>query len=51
VLKLILVVSVLALVAVVFWPDISQLFSSTIVDKVTPYIHDGQQLINSAKGL
>jgi hypothetical protein len=50
-LKFILVAVVLAVVVIHFWPDISPLLSPAVVQKATPYIHDGKQLINKAKGL
>jgi len=49
--KIVLVVVLLAVVVIHFWPDISPLLSPAVVQKATPYIHDGKQLIGKAKGL
>ena len=50
-LKLIIIAIVLAVVVVHFWPDIAPHLSPALVQKATPYVNDGNQVIKKAKGL
>jgi hypothetical protein len=43
--KFAIFVIIVAFLVVHFWPDVSQMLSPAVVHKATPYVQDGQKII------